>query len=284
MEDIQNYFNRSGRFKDLDTIKETVRVQAMQKVIPHILYYFSVLISVQKQNPNPLDVYDMFSYPGHNTADPPFLQLAKRILSVTANSASCERLFSVFGNTLTKLRNRLGTKTLSNLAELKMLVRDEHIRLGESKDRLKRKFGQDLPSDVIETPVVPPAERPETHSEIPAVEMEEPDQTIDPSSSADAAEEGEFASMAAEMEQMLQQDEDATDLPSLPGGNTCISVKITDLFDFSKEWGRSHIETARQSLAEEIELSELVDRGAVVSDDGGSVGLDPVTEAVLRGF
>ncbi|KAJ7116539.1 hypothetical protein C8R44DRAFT_854916 [Mycena epipterygia] len=88
-----------------------------------------------------------------------------------------------------------------------------------------------------------------------------------------------------EMEQMLQQDEDATDLPSLPGGDTGISVKIVDLFDFAKqEWGRSHIETARQSLAEEAELSELADRGTAVLDDGRSVGLDPVAEAVLRGF
>ncbi|KAJ7121190.1 hypothetical protein C8R44DRAFT_853418 [Mycena epipterygia] len=79
--------------------------------------------------------------------------------------------------------------------------------------------------------------------------------------------------------------EDATDLPSLPGGDTGISVKIVDLFDFAKqEWGRSHIETARQSLVEEAELSELADRGTAVSDDGRSVGLDPVAEAVLRGF
>ena len=50
------------------------------------------------------------------------IKLAKRILSFTANSASCERLFSVFGNTLTKLRNRTGTKTLHNLAEIKLHI------------------------------------------------------------------------------------------------------------------------------------------------------------------
>ncbi|KAJ7921017.1 hypothetical protein B0H13DRAFT_1496113, partial [Mycena leptocephala] len=57
---------------------------------------------------------------------------------ICANSASCERLFSVFGAILTKLRNRLRTKTLTNVAELKMLVRDEHLRDSKAKSRLKR--------------------------------------------------------------------------------------------------------------------------------------------------
>ena len=74
--------------------------------------------------------------------DVPLVKLAKRVLSICANSASCERLFSIFGNTLTKLRNRLGTTTLTNLAELKMLIRDDHLNAGNAKDRLKRKFGK----------------------------------------------------------------------------------------------------------------------------------------------
>lgn len=69
----------------------------------------------------------------------PLIRLAKRILSISANSASCERLFSIFGNTLTKLRNRLGTDTLTNLAELKMFLRDQHLRRG-TKKRLKNIF------------------------------------------------------------------------------------------------------------------------------------------------
>ena len=61
----------------------------------------------------------------------PLTRLAVHLLSVCANSASCERLFSVFGNILTKLRNRLGTKKLSQLAEIKMHLRDEHLRDGK---------------------------------------------------------------------------------------------------------------------------------------------------------
>lgn len=263
MEDIQNYFGMTGRFIHLASIKETVRVQAMQK----------------KQNPDPLAVYNMFSFPGQTSQDPPFIRLAKRILSVTANSASCERLFSVFGNTLTKLRNRLGTTTLSNLAELKMLVRDEHIRSGESKQRLKRKFGDSTSdSNTTTPPVAAPAPSSVTEPENPTAELEseEPEPAIDPNLSG---EQGEFASMASEMVQMLHQDEDPVDIPSLPEGN--ISIKIAELFDFSKdEWGHSHIQIARNSLNEEVELSELVDKGA----DGETIELDAVTEAVLGNF
>lgn len=73
--------------------------------------------------------------------DPPFIMLARRLFSVSANSVSCERLFSVFGNTLTKLRNRLGTNTMCALAELKMFIKDEHRRSESLKKRVKRHFG-----------------------------------------------------------------------------------------------------------------------------------------------
>ncbi|KIK74990.1 hypothetical protein PAXRUDRAFT_71703, partial [Paxillus rubicundulus Ve08.2h10] len=55
----------------------------------------------------------------------PFIQLAQRVLSVTANSASCEWLFSTFSSTLTQLCNQLGTNTLQALAELKMHIWDQ---------------------------------------------------------------------------------------------------------------------------------------------------------------
>ncbi|KAG7090004.1 hypothetical protein E1B28_011626 [Marasmius oreades] len=87
--------------------------------------------------PNLLDLYHGFSFPGRSdtiaSMEPPLIKLRKRVLSISANSASCERLFSVFGNILTKLQNQLGTPTLSNLAELKMLIRDEYLQSGEAK-------------------------------------------------------------------------------------------------------------------------------------------------------
>lgn len=72
---------------------------------------------------------------------------------MSANSASCERLFSVFGNTLTKLRNKLGDKVLVDLTEVKMHVRDEHISSAKAKQRLKRRF---------QPPGAPPVPAPQT--------------------------------------------------------------------------------------------------------------------------
>jgi len=85
----------------------------------------------------------------------PFLAFARRLLSISANSASCERLFSIFGNILTKLRNRTGNTTLLDLATVKMNLCNEHIQLG-TKSRLKRNFGANFQQDqTTESPATP---------------------------------------------------------------------------------------------------------------------------------
>jgi len=80
-----------------------------------------------------------FTVPGRSTDVPPFIVFAKRILAVSANSASCERLFSIFGNILTKVRNRTGDTVLVKLSEVKLHVRDDHVASGIKK-RYKRDF------------------------------------------------------------------------------------------------------------------------------------------------
>ncbi len=49
----------------------------------------------------------------------------------------------MFGNTLTKLRTRLGLDNLTRLSELKLHIRDQHLRAMEARERLKRQFGVD---------------------------------------------------------------------------------------------------------------------------------------------
>ena len=75
---------------------------------------------------------DKFVPAGRAEDTSPFIIFARRLLSVSANSASCERLFSIFGNILTKLRNRTGNTVLTDLAEVKMHIRDEHLAHQES--------------------------------------------------------------------------------------------------------------------------------------------------------
>ena len=68
----------------------------------------------------------------------PLCKLARRLLSICANSASCKRLFSMFGLILTRLRSPLRTKAMADLAELRLHLRDEHLRQGLVKARLQR--------------------------------------------------------------------------------------------------------------------------------------------------
>ncbi|TFK78324.1 hypothetical protein K466DRAFT_507447, partial [Polyporus arcularius HHB13444] len=68
-------------------------------------------------------------------------KLAIRILSITANSADVERLFSLFGLIHTKRRNRLHTTTVHNTAVVRMSRLREHADAGRLPHRrLKRKL------------------------------------------------------------------------------------------------------------------------------------------------
>jgi hypothetical protein len=86
-----------------------------------------------------LEFWNGLSFGDHDN-DYPLVKFAGRLLSISVNSASCERLFSIFGTTLTKVRNCLSDQTLKSLAELKMFVRDEHRESAAARTRIKRQF------------------------------------------------------------------------------------------------------------------------------------------------
>lgn len=89
-------------------------------------------------------------------------QLAVRILSVVPNSAGCERIFSLFGNIHTKLRNRLHPLLVHRSGIARLYVQRDHTRNGLiTSTRKKRKFGENpepgtVNSDSQEMPVSPP--------------------------------------------------------------------------------------------------------------------------------
>ena len=74
---------------------------------------------------------------------PPLARLAIRILSICPSAADCERLFSLLGFIMSDRRTRLSNGTLMNIAELRLHLRDEHVRK-DMKKRLKRHFGERL--------------------------------------------------------------------------------------------------------------------------------------------
>lgn len=70
------------------------------------------------------------------------VKLAIRILSVIANSAGCERLFSAMGFIHTKIRNRLGLEKVRKIVYLKNALQREQEILGWARSRLKRKIDE----------------------------------------------------------------------------------------------------------------------------------------------
>lgn len=74
-------------------------------------------------------------------ADQELIQLAYRILSIIANSASCERVFSRFGITHTKHRNCLDVQSTHDISFVKMDIDLRNHEVGAQPRRLKRHFG-----------------------------------------------------------------------------------------------------------------------------------------------
>lgn len=87
------------------------------------------------------------TYRGVEVEEIPIVQLALRVFAICPNSASCERLFSSYGQILTRQRSRLQAATLTQLAELKMHLRDDTARSGSLKQRLKRSYTTTVNAD-----------------------------------------------------------------------------------------------------------------------------------------
>ncbi|KIK75930.1 hypothetical protein PAXRUDRAFT_85206, partial [Paxillus rubicundulus Ve08.2h10] len=83
-------------------------------------------MEMKKIETDPLNFYKDYCFAGQPPT--PFIQLAQCVLSVTANSASCEWFFSTFSSTLTKPCNWLGTNTLQALTEMKMHIWDQQLQ------------------------------------------------------------------------------------------------------------------------------------------------------------
>ena len=238
---------------------------------------------LQKVSPDPIEAYNAIKPLARGAVLPPLFKLAYHILSICPNSASCERLFSVFGNTLTKLRNRLGNDTLSSLAELKMHIRDEHLRNGKVKDRMKRLFGR-AQEPQTGTPWAHPVPRQlptQTTLATNEPEMDIDDATpveIDPESLSQDGVAGEFNQIIESFGRLARDDEDdgIEEMPSL------ISITIANLFNFgNRDWIPQHERTASRSLDEELELYELVDLDAQGEEDV-DVEMDNSLQSVLH--
>lgn len=230
-------------------------------------------------------MYIDFSFPGRPPS--PFIRLARRLLSVCANSASCERLWSVFGATLTKLRNRLGVDTLTALSELKMHVRDEHLQK-QTKERMKRVFAERSKAQ----PTAPSTSQPPP----PSSESLPPRSTPNPvmqstdvgDSEPEAARKSQATSNDSFRDLITRHSTSAIDddLDREPVRHPEVldrALKLSELFDFNDtHWVDLYEKALQHSFDEELEMYELLDLDADGEEDA-DINVDDSTGEILVG-
>ncbi|KAF8692824.1 hypothetical protein RHS03_08537, partial [Rhizoctonia solani] len=142
--------------------------------------------------------------------------LARLILSIVANSAGCERLFSRMGNIHTKLRNRFNFKRVHDIATVAMDIDAQHQAAGLTRKRTRRHFG---------TPRPPPALRTASETEEPTLDLlpDPPFETIPNNDSIDSGDEEEeepgeqnLTTLATQFNQALDEDSDGDEELPVP--------------------------------------------------------------------
>ena len=206
-----------------------------------------------------------FIIPAHPPT--PFYLLASRLLSICANSATCERLFSVFGTTLTKLRNRMGTSTLTALAELKMHLRSEHQEKS-TKTRMKHLFScRSGGSSLSRTP---------SHT-MPVSQPQPPDLDPGPTIAFSTLPVGSEI-LTSGLRSVIPNDT-AEGEPEPTG--TASPISLGDLFNFNdNSWINLFDGYARRHVTEELALCELLNQDAA-TEEGAEVDVDEMTEEIL---
>jgi len=194
---------------------------------------------------NPLRFWKAMISPG--TTPSPLTRLAVHIFSIHANSASCERLFSLFGNIQTKQRNRMTSKTLQTIAEVKMHLRDSHAASWNQKQqsRVKRHFGAPAPESSL------PATPNSASSSMPP--------PIIPEKDADTENNLYLIGMREMIEDFNSLAADDVDLDTDTPAYTWAARSICDLFDFSSDhWMKEYRKKCSHSLNEELNFYELL--------------------------
>jgi len=198
----------------------------------------------------------------------------RRLLSICPNSASCERLFSVFGGILTKWRNRLTTKNLTRLAELKLYVHEEHVHDNAVKNRLKRQHAdvaEDKPgSATVAGPIASEAttnwqdNSGSTSGEEPECPGVNDGQTQ--SASHGIREVVESLIQAVDEEEQNESVETQNPSTGYPPSVQYNRIPLRTLLDYSEpyaeSWLGSFYKTAIRCLDDDLELYQLLDLDA----------------------
>jgi hypothetical protein len=201
---------------------------------------------------DPIAIWKAMTLP--NLTPPPLMRLAIHIFSIHANSASCERLFSLFGNIQTKKRNRITSKTLQMLAEIKMHLRDSHATSWNQKQQLraKRNFGPPPPN--IHNPISSLPGTPNTTSSMPPPTASGNDVEADNDLHTIGLRE-----MVEDFNLVAADDTDLDCDHEHASTHVWDAREICDLFNFSsKHWVKDHQKKCLRSLEEELNFYDLL--------------------------
>ncbi|KAF8671798.1 hypothetical protein RHS04_08128 [Rhizoctonia solani] len=231
--------------------------------------------AMHKRAGKPLNMINVWSgllaYETPNSGRHQLAHLAIHVLSIVANSAGCERLFSEMGHIHTKRRNQLGYQKVFDTAVVRMDLKRKHADEGQTRSRLKRQFGSPALDSVISRA------------------DNQPDELAESIADVDITEEGLATSSVRSLAMQLRQDvlddedplddefEDSPTTNSAPPTDTLPKkvrlffgtqspISLRDLFDYSRSTGsEAHgldvfKSNGLDNLEAELELYGLVTR------------------------
>ncbi|QRV96857.1 hypothetical protein RhiJN_24875 [Ceratobasidium sp. AG-Ba] len=229
---------------------------------------YEELREVYKNAGKPVSLVNIWSgLLGHNTPNAgrsQIVYLAIHILSIVANSAGCERLFSEMGYIHSKRRNRLSYQKVFDTAVVQMELKRQHAALGLTHTRLQREFG------IVDT-------RPNTPlpAEI-AAEKDQRDETTEEIAEIDMLDDNQRAynmtMLVANLCQETINDEDPLDneATNSPGQQQVFfgmndPILLKDMFDYNNTLAPGQgldnfMQTGIANLQKELEVYDLATR------------------------
>lgn len=256
--ELHEFLMGSGHYSELEvTYKRYITHSKYEVCFPHGCSKMAgVNIWELAKNLDPLVILQDFLIPGHLTT--PFYCLTDQLLSICMNSTTCEQLFSTFGTTLTKLRNRMNTPTLTTLAELKM-----HI-CGKHQEKLTKLWMKHLFDHQSQNSFPDPA--------APTMTPSAPEPAITHPMSTPP--EISMLGLSHLIPNNLKDNE-----PDL--GRTDDPILLHELFNYdSNQWTKLYGGQGRKHLEEELVVCELLSQDAV-TDEGVEVNVDEMTSEIL---
>ena len=184
------------------------------------------------------------------------VKIAIRILSIIANSAGCERLFSQMGIVHTKLRNRLRLEQVRKIVVLKTAIQDTHRTEGINKKRRKRQYGVSASQAQLESDVDNSGAATFLAEDDTNVMLGSDHNAEEPTPTTTRADAHEFIRVCDESDGSDSEDESGDTLPdpqslfagrsqatsSAGGSFGCLTqIPLGDLFDFSPPSNQSYI-------------------------------------------